>query len=141
MVFSSPVVAKSHYEGKVHAKNVRKTNTTRSVGTADTQHVTVERQSHVVCYLMDVILGRFSGYDAPHGSPRNSCRGQNTPHGESGNKGKCRLTYTGGRPERSRQVLQAVYRLVQQATNGPAALQRPQAPAQTGTAGETQQPW
>lgn len=26
MVFSSPTVAKSHYEGKVHAKNMRKTN-------------------------------------------------------------------------------------------------------------------
>lgn len=24
MVFSSPVVAKSHYEGKVHTKNLRK---------------------------------------------------------------------------------------------------------------------
>ncbi len=26
MVFSSSTVAKSHYEGKVHAKNMRKTN-------------------------------------------------------------------------------------------------------------------
>ncbi|MCI4386936.1 hypothetical protein PGIGA_G00068500 [Pangasianodon gigas] len=31
MVFSSPVVAKSHYEGKVHAKNTRKSSTTTSV--------------------------------------------------------------------------------------------------------------
>ncbi|XP_034167278.2 zinc finger matrin-type protein 1 isoform X2 [Pangasianodon hypophthalmus] len=31
MVFSSPVVAKSHYEGKVHAKNTRKSSTTSSV--------------------------------------------------------------------------------------------------------------
>lgn len=30
MVFSSPVVAKSHYEGKVHAKNIRKNDTTPS---------------------------------------------------------------------------------------------------------------
>ncbi|XP_060791444.1 zinc finger matrin-type protein 1 [Neoarius graeffei] len=33
MVFSSPVVAKSHYEGKVHAKNTRKSSTTVSVDT------------------------------------------------------------------------------------------------------------
>ncbi|XP_036444069.1 zinc finger matrin-type protein 1 isoform X2 [Colossoma macropomum] len=30
MVFSSPVVARSHYEGKVHAKNMRKSDTTLS---------------------------------------------------------------------------------------------------------------
>ncbi|KAL7854054.1 hypothetical protein AOLI_G00208980 [Acnodon oligacanthus] len=30
MVFSSPVVARSHYEGKVHAKNLRKSDTTLS---------------------------------------------------------------------------------------------------------------
>ncbi|MCJ8741174.1 hypothetical protein PDJAM_G00067690 [Pangasius djambal] len=35
MVFSSPVVAKSHYEGKVHAKNTRKSSATSSVVLAD----------------------------------------------------------------------------------------------------------
>lgn len=32
MVFSSPVVAKSHYEGKVHAKNTRKSSAAASAG-------------------------------------------------------------------------------------------------------------
>lgn len=36
MVFSSPVVAKSHYEGKVHAKNTRKSSATSSVDSRTT---------------------------------------------------------------------------------------------------------
>ncbi|KAI4901500.1 hypothetical protein NFI96_012301 [Prochilodus magdalenae] len=37
MMFSSPVVAKSHYEGKVHAKNMKKSDTTSSAGKLDTR--------------------------------------------------------------------------------------------------------
>ncbi|XP_062868037.1 zinc finger matrin-type protein 1 isoform X2 [Trichomycterus rosablanca] len=41
MVFSSPVVARSHYEGKVHAKNLRKSNATLSVDSKAMAHPVV----------------------------------------------------------------------------------------------------
>ncbi|XP_026784843.3 zinc finger matrin-type protein 1 isoform X1 [Pangasianodon hypophthalmus] len=54
MVFSSPVVAKSHYEGKVHAKNTRKSSTTSSVVLADAR-TTVSSAAPPVTAVEDTV--------------------------------------------------------------------------------------
>ncbi|XP_058271406.1 zinc finger matrin-type protein 1 isoform X2 [Hemibagrus wyckioides] len=56
MVFSSPVVAKSHYEGKVHAKNARKSSATSSLDARTTASPVTVVQDAVEANAQDDVV-------------------------------------------------------------------------------------
>lgn len=136
MVFSSNVVATSHYKGKVHAKNIRKQGleTPGTLGNAECCKIT----------LLPWYMSHWGCRQAHRNFTSRWYSQQINPRWQNGATRPTNVHIVSrhrGRAEGPEQVLFPVRCLLQYPPNGSAALQRPQTSEETEQAGAAEGGW